>query len=314
MLKQFAGAIVALGLTAGAAPAQWEPEGPISLWIGFGPGGGTDTQARTLTKELEELKGWRVIPENKEGGGGTVMAVQLKEAPADGQTIGFAINTTFDFATLGSENLSLDDFTPITTTAGSQVAILARADSGWETLEDMVEAAKSGTKIVWANWGDQVEAGSEIVAQHFGIPVNHLRAGGGRGSINALLAGDANVAWGGGVQKGLVDAGELVILASGEDEPLVQAPQKKTLQDYGIDYSFDYQFMLAGPKGMSEEARDAIAGAIGEILSNPESETRQFITKQYPPGPVLIAGDELADQLRENYEANKRLLEEVAEQ
>lgn len=314
MKKLLATTAVALSMIGAPAMAEWEPSGPINLWIGFGAGGGTDTQARTLVEELEALKGWRIIPDNKAGGGGTVMAAQLKNAPADGQTIGFAINTTFDFATLNSENLSLDDFTYITMTAGSQVGVLARTGSGWNTLEDMVAAAKGGEKIVWVNWGDQVEAGAEIIARHFGIEVNHLRAQGGRGALNALVAEDANVGWGGGVQRGLVEAGELVILASGEDAPLVQAPDGKTLRDYGIENSFSYQFMLAGPKGMSDEARDAIAGAIQEVLMDPDSKTRAFITKQYPPGPVLTSGDELTERLQQNLEANRELMKAVAAQ
>lgn len=312
MTRTILAMLMAVGLLAGPAHAEWQPKGPIKLWIGFGAGGGTDTQGRALAEELEKLKGWRIIPENKAGGGGTVMAAQLKDAPADGQTIGFAINTTFDFATLKNDNLSIDQFTFITTTAGSQMAILARADSGWKSLEDMVAAAKSGKKIVWANWGNQVQAGAEIVAKHFGINVNHLRGKGGKSSINALVARDANVGWGGGVQRGLVAAGELVILTSAEDKPLVQAPKGKTLRDHGIDLSLGFQFLLAGPKGMSAEARDAIAKAIAEVLSNPESKTAKFVAKQYPPGALLIAGDALTARLKKNYAANKRLLEMVA--
>jgi tripartite-type tricarboxylate transporter receptor subunit TctC len=312
MMKLFTAALMAFGLFAGPASAEWQPKGPIKLWIGFGAGGGTDTQGRALAEELEKLKGWRIIPENKAGGGGTVMAAQLKNAPADGQTIGFAINTTFDFATLKNKNLAIDDFTFITTTAGSQMAILARTDSGWKTLEDMVAAAKGGTKIVWANWGDQVQAGAEVVARKMGISVNHLRGKGGKSGMNALVAQDANVAWGGGVQRGLVAAGELVILASAEDKPLVQAPKGKTLRDYGVDYSLGFQFILAAPKGMSTEARDAIANAIAEVLSNPNSKTAKFVTKQYPPGPVLIAGDKLTARLKKNFEANKVLLKAIS--
>jgi len=304
--------LMAIGLIVSSAQAEWKPKGPIKLWIGFGAGGGTDTQARSLAGELEKLRGWRIIPENKAGGGGAVMAAQLKNAPVDGQTVGLAINTTFDFATLKNKNLSLDDFTYITTTAGSQMAILARTDSGWKTLDDMVAAAKGGKKIVWANWGAQVQAGAEIVARHFGIKVNHLRGKGGKSGMNALVARDANVAWGGGVQRGLVAAGELVILASAEDKPLVQAPNGKMLRDYGIDYYLGFQFLLAGPKGMSTDARDAIAKAIAEVLSNPESKTRKFVEKQYPPGPVLISGDALTARLKATYEANKRLLEAVS--
>ena len=123
-----------------------------------------------------------------------------------------------------------------------------------------------------------------------------------------MVAKDANLAWGGGVQRGLVAAGEIVILASAEDKPLVQAPDGKTLKDYGINHYLGFQFLLAGPKGMNPEARDAIAKAIHEVPSNPESKTRKFISKQYPPAPVMIAGDALKARLMTNYNANKALL------
>ncbi len=301
-------ALMAIGLLAAPANAEWKPKGPIKFWIGYGAGGGTDTQARMLAGELKELKGWNIIPENKAGAGGTVMAAQLKNAPKDGHTVGFATNAPFDFGTLKNDNISIDDFTYITTTAGSQTGILARTDTGWKTLDDMAAAAKSGTKIVWANWGALVEAGSQLVADKLGIEVNHLGVKGGKATVNTLIAKDANVAWGGGVQRPLVAAGEVVILVSAENESLVQAPGGKTLKDYGIEHYFGFTFLLAGPKGMDPEARDAIASAIQEVLSNPNSKTRKFISKQYPPGPVLISGDALEKMLRSNLANNMSLL------
>ncbi len=123
--------VMVAGLLAAPVQAEWQPKGPIKFWIGYGAGGGTDTQARTLAGELKELKGWHIIPENKAGSGGTVMAAQLKNAPTDGHTVGFATNAPFDFGTLKNDNISIDDFTYITSTAGSQTGILARTDTGW---------------------------------------------------------------------------------------------------------------------------------------------------------------------------------------
>ncbi len=306
-MKLIASAALALGLLASPALADWQPSGPIKFWIGFGAGGGTDTQARALAEELEALKGWRIIPENKAGGGGRVMAAQLKDAPADGLTVGLAINSTFDFPT--SANINIEDFTYLTMTAGSQMAVLARADSGWKTLDDMVNAAKSGTNIVWANWGNQVEAGAEVVARHFDIKVNHLRGKGGRSAVNALVAQDANVGWGGGVQRPLVAAGELVILASAEPSRLVQAPDTPTLIERGImSQGLGFQFLLAGPKGMDPAAAEAITAAVQEVLKNPNSKTAQFISKQYPPGPLLVSGSDLTDRLNANLAANQEML------
>ena len=219
-----------------------------------------------------------------------------------------AINTTFDFGTLTNENLSLDDFTYITTTAGSQTGVLARADSGWKTLEDVAAAAAGGTKIVWSNWGALVQAGSDMVSDKLGFQANHLQLKGGKATLNALVAKDANLAWGGGIQRGLVAAGEVVILASAEDKPLVQAPGTKTLADYGIKHKLGFQFIVVGPKNMDSAAREAIATAIAEIMNDPKSKTAQFVTKQYPPGPVVVSGKALEQSLRANLAANKSIV------
>ena len=61
-----------------------------------------------------------------------------------------------------------------------------------------------------------------------------------------------------------------------------------------------------GPSG-HRVADDAIA----QVLNDPDSKTRAFIAKQYPPGPVLVAGDALKAQLEATLEANKKLLEIV---
>ena len=300
-------------LFAGPTLAEWNPDGPIRLWIGYGAGGGTDVQGRTLAKEIADRRGWQIIPENKAGEDGTVMSAQLKGEEPDGQTLGFAITTTYDFAPMNTDNLSPEDFTYITTTAGSQMSVLVRAESGWETLEDLQTAAANGEQIVWANWGTQVEAGAEIVGRALGIDVNHLRTEGGRGALNALVAMDANVGWGGGVQKPLVEAGELNILASAETTPVELAMDKPTLRDIGIDLNLGYQYIITAPAGMSDEIRDEIAGVVAEILADPESETRQFIEKQYPPAPIVTQGEALREQILSGYAANVTLMESLNE-
>lgn len=302
-------------LLAAALPAQaeWVPEGPIRLMIGFGAGGGTDIQARTLAQELEERTGWRVLPENVPGGGGTIMAAQLKNEPADGTVIGLAINTTFDFEMLNAQTISPADFTYIVTTAASQMALLARPDSGWDSIEDMVAAAQSGTPIVWASYSELMEAAAEVVARHFDINVSHLRGSGGKFGVDALVARDANLAWAGGAQGPLVAAGELEILASAEDRPLAQAPDAPTLIDLGIDHTFGFQFVLAGPADLDPEAREAITAAVTEILEDPDSRTYAFIQKQYPPAPVIKSGDALQQQIMNAFTSNGELLKQIAQ-
>ena len=124
---------------------------------------------------------------------------------------------------------------------------------------------------------------------------------------------DANVGWGGGVQKPLVEAGELNILASAETTPVELAMDKPTLRDIGIDLNLGYQYIITAPAGMSDEIRDEIAGVVAEILADPESETRQFIEKQYPPAPIVTQGEALREQILSGYAANVTLMESLNE-
>ena len=308
-MKKVLAAVAVLAISASSAfAADWEPDGPIRLWIGYGAGGGTDVQARMLAKELEATRGWVLVPENKAGEDGAVMSAQLKKQAPDGQTLGFAITTTYNFAPMNSDNITPEDFTYITTTAGSQMAVLARSSSGWTSLDDIKAAADAGEQLVWANWGTQVEAGAEVVARNLGITVNHLRTAGGKGALNALVAEDANLSWGGGVQRPLVEAGELTILSSAETTHLVQAPDTPTLKEQGINLDLGYKYIIVAPKGMSDDVRDTIATAVAEILNNPESETRKFIEKQYPPAPVLETGDALRTTIIDGYADNVEMI------
>ena len=122
-----------LSLLSGPA-AAWKPSGPLNLMIAFAAGGGADTQARLIATELETKQGWKIIPQNVTGKGGAVMARKLKTQPNDGLTIGIAVTETFGYNMLAAKKAgyALSDFTFITTTASSQMALVARSDRGWE--------------------------------------------------------------------------------------------------------------------------------------------------------------------------------------
>ena len=304
-----AASLLALSLSAVPAMAEWSPSGPIKLLIGFGAGGGTDIQARAIASEIEERKGWRVIPENMAGAGGAVMAAHLKKQPADGLVIGMALDTTFSFASIGNDQLSVDDFTYITSTAGNQTGVIARKDSGWTSMADVVKAAEGGKALVWNNYSAQTQLATDVLADKLGLDVNHVRGSGGKSGVNALVAGDADLAWGGGAQRPLVDAGELVILISGMAEPLVQNPDGETLSDLGIEATFGATFVLAAPAGLSADARDAIGQAVVEIITDSGSEAAKFIAKQYPPAAKVIVGADLDAEIRRQLGVNSALLE-----
>ena len=63
------------------------PSRPITLLVGFAPGGGTDILARLLSPRLSELFGQPVAVENRTGGAGTIAATAVTRARPDGHTV-----------------------------------------------------------------------------------------------------------------------------------------------------------------------------------------------------------------------------------
>jgi tripartite-type tricarboxylate transporter receptor subunit TctC len=81
----------------GMAGAQAQPAapvtGPIKLIVPFAPGGGVDTAARLVARQLQANLNQTVIVENRAGASGTVGGKAVQTAAADGQTLLFSAST-----------------------------------------------------------------------------------------------------------------------------------------------------------------------------------------------------------------------------
>src|SRR5450830_1372067 len=81
-------AAVGLVLAATAAAGQENfPIKPIQIIVPTGPGGGTDTAARLIAKNLPERLKWQAVVINRLGAGTRLASEGVAKAPPDGYTL-----------------------------------------------------------------------------------------------------------------------------------------------------------------------------------------------------------------------------------
>ena len=304
-----AGIAGALALSAGPAAAAWKPAGPINLMIAFAAGGGADTQARLIATELEKTRGWKIIPQNVTGKGGSVMARKLKTQPNDGLTFGIAVTQTFVYNPLAMKKpgYAVDDFTYVTTTAGTQLGIVAKTNRGWKSIEDVIAAAKSGTTVKLGAMGPKLADIAYVMEQKFGVKFNTVMLRGGRAVLNAITAGDLDAGWVAGIQNKGVKAGDLVNLVSGETTRLAISPDIPTLPEIGIPYTAGVNFLIVAPKGIPEAARNGMADAVASVLNDKSTKAAKFVQRAFG-GPQLISGAALEKLIADSLDNNKKLI------
>ena len=78
---------------AAIASAQTKPQGPIKLIVPFAAGGGVDSAARLIAKNIQANLNVTVTVENKPGANGSIGGKFVQTAAADGQILLFSAST-----------------------------------------------------------------------------------------------------------------------------------------------------------------------------------------------------------------------------
>lgn len=280
--------------TTSVQAADWQPPGPIKLMIAFAAGGGADTQARLIAEDLEASTGWKFIPENVTGKGGVNLLSAMKGMPNDGTVIGMVVTETLSYNRVAAKGsgLELSDFTAITTTAGTQMGVVAKTDSGFASFEDVVTAAKAGRQIRFGAMSPRLGDIAYLLGQAHDIDFNIVSLKGGKAVMNALNAGDVDIGWGAGIQTKAVKAGDMVNLVSGIPRPLDISPDAPLIKDLGVDFDAGAYFLIIGPGGMPDDARNALASKLSEVAANQDSKAGGLIKKAFG-GSYVVQGAEL---------------------
>jgi len=304
-MKQLFAAASACVLVAFAQPAAAEyPEKPVTLVIPYKAGGSTETLGRVFSKALGEAMGTRVIVRTRPGAGGAVGAAEVAEAAPDGYTLFFSASDVFVWAPLTKDvSFSMEDFTYISQITEYQMAIVAKADAPFDTLEELVAHAKEND-LNYADQGALTKAMVDYIGQQEGVTWTGIPTKGGGEAMPFLLGGKVDFTYSGGVHNRYGD--EMKVLASLIGNRLVGAPDAPSIKEiYGI--ALPGEALISAPAGLPDDIKDKVEAAIAVAVEDADFKELLMENLRFPL--VLKNSAETSQLIEETNEGLKNLLE-----
>lgn len=280
VIKTLALAVATTLMAASSAMAQY-PDRPIELVIPWSTGGGTDATGRIIATMLEEKLGQPINVNNRTGGGGIVGHEAIKAADPDGYTLGIVTTELSMYKAVGSADMTYEDFTLIGLFNADPSAVFVRADSPYQTMQDLADAVKAdpqSVKASGANFGGLNHLSWVSLVQLLGAPADKafwVPTDGAAPSLQLLAAGAIDVAVSQFPEaQSLVDAGEIRPLGFLGNEVNPKQPNVPPITEaLGLEFSISGWRGLGGPKGMPADVVATLTAALDEIVNSEEFAT-----------------------------------------
>lgn len=271
-------ALCGLAWSAGAALADVYPSKPITLVVGYPPGGSTDLTGRALGLELSQRLGVPVVIENVGGAGGAIGAQKVANAAPDGYTLLVGANNEVAISRLVNPSVryELKDFTPIGLVASQPLVLVASPAAGVKNANDLLALLKKNPgKYSYGSSGvgTSLHLAGEMVKQQGGVFMTHVPYRGVAPLTNDLLGG--NIEFGVFVLSSAlpyIRNGKMVALGTTEAKRSAITPDLPALGESpalrGLDIGV--WFALLGPAKLPEPVQARLKKALADILQSPD--------------------------------------------
>ena len=193
-------ATLVLALLSSMTQADTYPSKPITVIVGYSPGGSNDLIARTVSEELSKRLGQPVLVENAAGAAGTIGAAKTVRAAADGYTLLLGSGSEISIAKFTTPSIKYDgqkDLAPITM-VGTQPMVLVGANNlaPKNTAELLAYARANPDKLSFASSGvgTPLHLSGELIKQIAKISMEHVPYKGAGPMLTDLLGGQIPLA------------------------------------------------------------------------------------------------------------------------
>lgn len=289
-----------LALSALGAPAfaqqEWKPAQPITILVGFAPGGSADQIARQLSFAAQGIFPVPVIVVNRVGAAGAIAAQATADAKPDGYTL---------FVGGGSETTSVGhfkplnydprkSFTPVIKVSRAPSILAVRADSPYADVKALLaQAARGSERLSYGSTGEGgiFHATALVLEKQTGVKLLHIPYKGAADAMNALLGGQVDCAFGAYEEmKGMIDAGRVRPLALFSHSRLPGLPDVTTMSEIGIPVALDNMKGLMAPAGLPPAIQRYLHDGFHKAMQTDAWKdwvAKSGLTQDYKSGPAF---------------------------
>jgi len=217
----------ALGAAAQTPPAF--PSGPITIVVGFTPGGSNDVIARAIAPKLGEILGVPVLVENRPGASGSIAAAYTINAKPDGSVVTLGSSSVFSVGphTIPGLPYKESDLQAVNTVAASTGVIAINPKLPAKTMADLIALAKTRrVSVASAGAGGVSHLNIELLRQETGGDFLHVAYKGAAPGITDVIGGQVDgIIMDYSALQGMINQGRLrAVAASNPVDKIATSP------------------------------------------------------------------------------------------
>lgn len=281
-MRRFSRVLLSLGFLGLAgfhmpfASAQ-SSSSPITIVVPYPPGGSADILARSIGQKLGERLKQTVIVENKPGAGTAIGSRFVSDSPPDGHTLllgtvsSHAINPAM--SKVGYDPIR--DFAVVAPIASIPFVLVARQDSPYKTLSDVIAAAKQKPQAIGyasAGPGTSNHLAGEMLASATQTKLMHVPYRGSAPALADVVAGHVPLMF--DLQATAVPnirQGKLRALAVSSLERSALLPDVPTVAESGAPgFEVSAWFALLAPAKVPADVIKRLGTEVTVVMESPE--------------------------------------------
>jgi tripartite-type tricarboxylate transporter receptor subunit TctC len=258
------------------AQADW-PRQPLRILIGFPAGGVPDIASRLMQPGMQTLLGQPVLVENRPGASGTTAAEAVARAAPDGHTLFMTTGSTQSIAPALFPSLRYEperDFAPVSLIARVPHVLLVPPSLGVSSLAELLALLRREPgrhNFASSGVGAIPHLAAEMFRMQSGVDIIHVPYRGSTPALNDLVAGRVSLLFDALPPAiGLVDSGQLRVIAAGTRSRIALKPDIPTLAESGMPEFESYTWAgLYATGGTPSPIVDRLNAAAVQVLREP---------------------------------------------